>query len=112
MNTDPSLAVYYDPYDADINRDPYPVFRRLREEAPLYYNEPYDFYAVSRADDVERALVDNKRLSSAQSDILDFIRLGVEFPPGFFIFEDAPQHTVHRGVVSRVFTPKKTAAIE
>jgi cytochrome P450 len=112
MPTAEGTDVYYDPYDADINRDPYPVFRRLREEAPLYYNEPYDFYAVSRADDVERALVDNKRLSSAQSDILDFIRLGVEFPPGFFIFEDAPQHTVHRGVVSRVFTPRKMAAIE
>jgi cytochrome P450 len=104
--------VYYDPYDADINRDPYPVFHRLREEAPLYYNEPYDFYALARADDVERALVDNKRLSSAQSDILDFIRLGVDFPPGFFIFEDPPLHTVHRGVVSRVFTPRKMAALE
>jgi cytochrome P450 len=112
MQTERGTDVYYDPYDADINRDPYPVFRRLREEAPLYYNEPYDFYAVSRADDVERALVDNKRLSSAQSDILDFIRLGVEFPRGFFIFEDAPRHTAHRGVVSRVFTPKRMAALE
>ena len=41
--TDP---VYYDPYDVDIDADPYPVFRRLREEAPLYYNEQYDFYAA------------------------------------------------------------------
>ena len=48
--------VYYDPYDVDINADPYPVFRRLREEAPLYYNEPHDFYAVSRYEDVERGL--------------------------------------------------------
>jgi hypothetical protein len=45
--------VYYDPYDVDIHADPYPVFRRLREEAPLYYNEVYNFYAVSRFDDVE-----------------------------------------------------------
>ena len=37
--------VYYDPYDAEITADPYPVFRRLREEAPLYYNAQYDFYA-------------------------------------------------------------------
>ena len=50
--------VYYDPYDVDINADPYPVFKRLREEAPLYYNEEYDFFAVSRFDDVERGLRD------------------------------------------------------
>ena len=51
-----SDAAYYDPYDVEINADPYPMFRRLREEAPLYYNEPHDFYAVSRYEDVERGL--------------------------------------------------------
>ena len=53
-----TTPVYYDPYDVDIDADPYPVFRRLREEAPLYYNETHDFYALSRYDDVERGLVD------------------------------------------------------
>ena len=48
--------VRYDPYDVEIHRDPYPVFRRLREEAPLYYNDEHDFYALSRFDDVEPAL--------------------------------------------------------
>ena len=47
--------VYYDPYDVDIDADPYPTFRRMREEAPLYYNERHDFYALSRFADVERA---------------------------------------------------------
>ena len=112
MSAPAEAGVYYDPYDVAINTNPYPVFRRMREEAPLYYNEPYDFYAISRADDVERALADNKQLSNAQSDILDFIRLGVDWPAGFFIFEDPPLHTVHRGVVSRVFTPRKMAALE
>ena len=45
--------IYYDPYDLDLQLDPYPVFRRMREEAPLYYNEKHDFFAVSRFDDVE-----------------------------------------------------------
>ena len=49
----------WDPYDVDMVTDPYPVYRRLREEAPLYYNEEYDFYAVSRFDDVERGLMDH-----------------------------------------------------
>ena len=51
--------VYYDPWDTDLNANPYPMFRRLRDEAPLYYNEAHDFYAVSRFEDVNRALVDH-----------------------------------------------------
>jgi len=112
MSADQTTDIYYDPYEPQINADPYPVFRRLREERPLYYNSRYDFYALSRADDVEAALGDSKRLSSARSDILEFIRLETDFPTGFFIFEDPPLHTRHRGVVSRVFTPRKMAALE
>jgi cytochrome P450 len=104
--------VYYDPYDIEISADPYPVFRRLRNEAPLYYNEPHDFYAVSRADDVERGLSDREHFSNARSDVLEFIKAGVEFPSGIFIFEDPPLHTMHRALISRVFTPKKMAALE
>ena len=57
--------VYWDPYDVEINTDPYPVFKRLREEAPLYYNEQYDFYAVSRFPDVERGCAIATRSSRA-----------------------------------------------
>ena len=57
--------VYFDPYDVDINADPYPTFRRLREEAPLYYNAQHDFYALSRFADVNKALVDHETFSSA-----------------------------------------------
>jgi len=104
--------VGYDPYDVGINVDPYPVFRRLRDEAPVDHNEQHDFWAVSRYDDVERGLVDKDTYSNARSDVLEFIKADVEFPPGIFIFEDPPLHTVHRGLMSRVFTPRKMAAIE
>ena len=57
--------IYYDPYDPDLQRDPYPVFRRMREEAPLYYNEQHDFFAVSRFDDVE-ARAEGPRRPSAR----------------------------------------------
>ncbi len=56
VHTATESNVYYDPYDVGINADPYPVYARLRDEAPLYYNEPHDFYALSRFDDVERGL--------------------------------------------------------
>ena len=58
--------VYYDPYDEAIYADPYPAFRRLREEAPLYYNETYDFWALSRFHDVEASFADHATFSSAQ----------------------------------------------
>jgi cytochrome P450 len=104
--------VYYDPYDFEIDADPYPVWRQLREEQPLYYNEKHDFFALSRFDDVEQGLVDAKTFSSARGSLLELIKAGVEMPPGIFIFEDPPQHDLHRGLLSRVFTPKKMAAIE
>jgi cytochrome P450 len=103
---------YYDPYDFDIDADPYPVWKRLRDEAPLYYNEKYDFYALSRYADVERGLQDWESYSSAKGSVLEIIKAEVEMPPGMFIFEDPPDHDLHRGLLSRVFTPRRLAAIE
>src|SRR4029450_1641597 len=98
MTVHQSSGAYYDPYDVGINVDPYPVFRRLRDEAPVYYNEQHDFYAVSRYDDVERGLVDKDIYSNARSDVLEFIKAGVEFPPGIFSFEGPPMQTGHHGL--------------
>jgi cytochrome P450 len=105
-------GVYFDPYDVAINADPYPAYARLREDAPIYYNERYDFWALSRYDDVQKALVNWQVFSNTRSDILDIIKAGVELPPGVILFEDPPLHTMHRGLMSRVFTPRRMAALE
>jgi len=112
MTTTTGTEVSYDPYDVKINADPYPVFRRLREEAPLYRNESYDFYALSRFDDVERGLTNRETYISGRGAILELIKADMEMPPGVIIFEDPPVHTMHRGLLSRVFTPKKMNALE
>jgi cytochrome P450 len=104
--------VYWDPYDLGIDADPYPVYQRLREEAPLYYNETHDFFAVSRADDLDRVLTDQETFISGRGAFLDFIRVDLPLPPGMFIFEDPPSHTVHRRILSRVFTPRRVAELE
>jgi cytochrome P450 len=104
--------VYWDPYKVEITADPYPAFRRLREEAPLYYNEAHDFYALSRYDDVKQGLLDHETFISGRGAILELIKANMEFPNGVFIFEDPPLHTVHRGLLKRVFTPNKMAALE
>ena len=102
----------YDPYDAISDPDPYPLYRRLRDEAPLYYNDEYDFYAVSRYEDCERGLVDAKRFISGRGGILELIKANIDMPPGTLIFEDPPADTAHRSLLSRVFTPRRVAALE
>jgi len=104
--------IYYDPYDFEIDTDPYPIWRRMREESPIYYNERYEFWAVSQFEDVERGLVDWRTYSSAHGTVLELIKSNMEIPPGSIIFEDPPGHDLHRGLLSRVFTPRKMSAIE
>jgi cytochrome P450 len=104
--------LYYDPYDVAINADPYPVFRRLRDEAPLYYNDKHDFYAVSRYDDVAPGLGDPTTFISSRGGILELIKADMQMPPGTLIFEDPPIHTTHRRLLSRVFTPRRVAELE
>ena len=88
VRSQPNMAIveqddlYYDPYDVELNTDPYAVFRRLRREAPLFYNEAHDFYAVSRYDDVERGLKDRETFISGRGAVLEIIKSGMELPPG------------------------------
>jgi cytochrome P450 len=104
--------VYYDPWDVDLNADPYPMFKRLRDNAPLYYNAEHDFYALSRFDDVNRALVDHQTFSSAKGVVIEILKADIEIPPGTLIFEDPPIHDIRRNLLSRAFTPRKMNAIE
>ncbi|WP_067903607.1 cytochrome P450 [Nocardia vaccinii] len=108
----PTEPVYWDPWDRDIADDPYPVYRRLRAEAPLYYNERHDFYALSRHDDIDRALLDWKTFSSSRGPILEIIKAGVEIPPGTLPMEDPPAHDIHRSLLVRVFTPRRVLSLE
>ncbi len=112
MTAQGTSDLYYDPYSVEIDADPYPVYRRMREEAPLYYNEPHDFYALTRFADVEQSLLDAKTFISGRGGIIELIRADVEMPPGVLIFEDPPVHTVHRRLLSRVFSPRRVAELE
>ncbi|OMC25605.1 cytochrome P450 [Mycobacterium colombiense] len=112
MTTRTADDLYYDPWDVDLNADPYPMFRRIRENAPLYYNAEHDFYALSRFDDVNRALVDHQTFSSARGVVLEIIKAGIDIPPGLLIFEDPPVHDIHRSLLSRAFTPRKINSLE
>lgn len=112
MTSTTTSDVRYDPYDVELNADPYPMFRALREEAPLYYNKEHDFYALSRHADVSEALRDYETYSSARGAILELIKANIAIPPGVLIFEDPPIHDIHRKLLSRMFTPRKVYALE
>src|SRR5579864_9107174 len=104
--------VYYDPYDAGIDADPYPVWKRMRDQTPLYFNERYDFFALSRYEDVESGLLDWKTYRSGRGTVLEILKMNIDIPPGSILFEDPPLHDQHRSLLVRVFTPKKMSALE
>ncbi len=106
----PDLA--YDPSDRDTIRNPHPLYRRMRDEAPIYYSEAHDFYAVSRFDDVEHVLVNRDTFISRRGVTLSMLRSGIEIPPGTLIFEDPPTHGIHRALLSRMFTPRRVSTLE
>jgi cytochrome P450 len=104
--------VHFDMFDRDTYASPYETFRRLRAEAPLYLNEERGFYAVSRADDVGRVLGDRDTFISSKGAVYGVAKAGIQMPPGLFIFEDPPLHTMHRSIVSRLFTPRAVNGLE
>jgi len=105
-------GIYYDPFDITIDKDPHPVWKRMRDEEPLYHNDKFGFFALSRFDDVEKGLVDWETYRSGKGSTLEIILAGFDVPPGMILMEDPPRHDVHRALMSRVFTPRKMNAIE
>jgi cytochrome P450 len=51
-------AIHYDPSDYLIDADPYPLYRLMRDEAPLYHNQKMGFWVLSRFADVWDATMD------------------------------------------------------
>jgi cytochrome P450 len=106
--------VEFDPFSATFFDDPTEVYRRLRDEAPVYFSERYGFYALSRFDDVVAAHRDWRSLSSAHGVDLSSLTKDPELVRslGMLIMMDPPAHDRFRGLVSRVFTPRAVAALE
>jgi cytochrome P450 len=103
--------LYYDPYDYAIDANPYPIWKRMRDEAPVYYNEQLDFYALTRYDDVLDGLLDTDTFVSSHGIMLEII---TDEPYGIpmMIMMDPPDHTKLRKLVSRAFTPRRIADLE
>ncbi|MGZ7014231.1 MAG: cytochrome P450 [Acidimicrobiales bacterium] len=110
--TDIVDALYWDPFDVEIDANPYGVWQRLRDEAPLYRNDRYDFWALSRFADVEAASTAPKVFSSAHGTVLEIMSDQSLAAGQMIIFMDPPGHTRLRSLVSRAFTPRRMALLE
>lgn len=103
----------YSPYAYEVHEDPYPVYSRLRAEAPVYRNEELDFWALSRHADVLAAFRDVERFSNAYGVSLDPSAYGPDAHKFMsFLALDPPRHTRMRSLVGKGFTPTKVAQME
>jgi cytochrome P450 len=100
--------VEYSPFSREITDNPFPVYRRLRDEAPVYHNEEVGFWALSRYEDVIAAHLDTDTYSSAHGVTIE----GVDRGAPFLIVKDPPEHTPHRKIAMRMFTPRRIAQLE
>jgi cytochrome P450 len=101
---------YWDPYHAEQRLSPYDTWRRMRDEAPVYHNERYGFWALSRFADVLAASLDTETFSSAKGITLDGIGEPILLP--MMIMMDPPLHDSYRKVVSRAYTPRRIASLQ
>jgi cytochrome P450 len=105
------MTLAYDPFSYEIDEDPYPTYRWMRDEAPVYRNEEMDFYALTRFSDNLDAFIDKDSYTSTWSTSLEF--MDQPHPgSGLMIWMDPPEHNRYRGLVSKAFTPRRIADLE
>ncbi|MCX8073584.1 MAG: cytochrome P450 [Candidatus Binatia bacterium] len=103
-----AAPLVYDPYSYEVHENPYPIYARLRAEAPVYHNPERNFYALSRYDDVRDAMQDWQTFSSQGGVSLE----GSGKAPPMIIAMDPPRQTRLRRIISAAFTPRRVAEME
>jgi cytochrome P450 len=109
--------IVFDPYSKDYFDSPFETYRRMRDEAPLYYSDKYDFWALTRYEDVSAAIKDYETFSSAKGVTLDIVKAAASGETNdalgkIIISLDPPEHERMRKLVNRVFTPRAVTALE
>jgi cytochrome P450 len=104
--------LYWDPFSPELRDDPYPLWKRLRDEAPLYYNDRHDFWVLTRFHDIEQAHRDVETYSSSHGTTLESMSREPMADTGLIIALDPPRHTMLRRLVSRAFTTRRVSMLE
>ena len=103
--------LYWDPIDPSLRDDPYPLWKRLRDEAPAYYNDKYDFWTLSRFHDIEAAHKEVETYINSHTTTLEMMT-PEPVDTGIILWLDPPKHTTLRRLVSRAFTTRRVSMIE
>ena len=103
--------LYWDPISPELRDDPYPLWKRMRDEAPVYRNERHDFWALTRFEDIEAAHRDASTFSSNHGTTLETMTADA-IDTGMIIYLDPPKHAVLRKLVSRAFSPRRVSILE
>ena len=98
--------VVFDPFSEEYFTNPFEIYRRMREDAPLSSDEKEDFYALTRHEDVAAALKDYETFSSSRGCDLAMVRKGISPEQRSIIFMDPPDHRHMRSLVNKAFTPR------
>lgn len=104
--------IVFDPFSDTFFDDPYATYARLRDEAPVYFNDEYGFYAVSRYDDVVAAHGDPKRFVSSYGVTLELLLQKQPLDTNMMIIMDPPMHTRQRRLVSQAFSRRAIGSLE
>jgi cytochrome P450 len=108
-----ATQLVFDPFSEEFFTDPYPTYRRMREEAPVYYNAEHDFYALTRHEDVAAAFKDYQTYTSARGIDLAMVKNdNLPADAKSMIFMDPPEHRRMRTLVNKVFTPRAITALK
>ena len=99
--------VHFDPYSMEFASDPYPLYKRLRDEIPVYRHDGLNFWALSRYTDVVAAHQDAETFSSSAGPSIE------RMPDiGLLIMKDNPEHRWHKALVTKVFTRDRMNSME
>jgi cytochrome P450 len=106
------MPLEYDPFSEDVMRDPHPVYKRLRKEAPCYYLGKWDCWALSRFEDIWQASMDAENYSTAQGTTAAHLLTKIQPVTPMLNLMDPPQHTQLRSRIRRFFTPGRVNQLE
>ena len=104
--------LYWDPFTPELRDDPYPLWKRMRDEAPVWHNERHDFWVLARYHDIETAHQDPETYSSSHGTTVELMGPDAFPDSGMIIWLDPPKHTKMRHLVSRAFTKRRISQIE
>ncbi len=102
------VMIEYNPYAPETVYNPYPILKRLRDEAPVHFNPELKFYTLSRYDDVLAAFLDHETYISGEGITIEGLDKGL----GTLMQLDPPEHTMYRKLMSRMFTARRVAELE